>query len=227
MGAVAGRRKAAGRGIMGRDSAEPMNKPAPLPPPSARFSRAEMLWLYWLKDHGFLRVPWRNFHRLDAQVWRHNQPGPARLAQLRALGAASVLTLRGAKSMPSLMEAEACAALGLEFRALEMRATVLPKREALLGLLEALRDMPKPLVVHCKSGSDRTGLAAVIYLHVMHGMPLAQARGQLSWRYIHNPWGPARVVNRLLDAYAAAHDATGIGFEDWVRDAYDQVGLMA
>lgn len=181
---------------------------------------------YWLKDHGGLRAVWRNFHKLDADVWRHNHPSPARLAQLQAMGAASVLTLRGSTSVPSVLEAAACTDLGLEFRALEMRAVILPRKEALLGLLDAIREMPKPMVIHCKSGSDRTGLAATIYLHVFKGVPLAEARKQLGVRFIHNPLGRAGIVNILLDAYAAAHAETGIGFEDWVRRDYDQVAMM-
>lgn len=192
----------------------------------ALFTAANRLRLYWLKDHGLLRAVWRNFYKLDADVWRHNHPSAARLAQLQTMGAASVLTLRGATSPPSVMEAEACAALGLEFRTLEMRAVILPRREALLGLLDAIREMRKPMVIHCKSGSDRTGLAATIYLHVFKGLPLEEARAQLSPWFIHNPWGRAAIVNVLLDAYAEAHEATGIGFEDWVRNDYDQVGLM-
>ncbi|GAB5445712.1 tyrosine-protein phosphatase [Gymnodinialimonas sp.] len=184
-------------------------------------------FLYWFKDHGALRALWTNFHKLDADVWRQNHPSPARLARLKAKGAASVLTLRGSTSVPSLLEAQACADLGLEFRALEMRAVILPRREALLGLLDAIREMPKPMVIHCKSGSDRTGLAATIYLHVFKGVPLDEARKQLGLRYIHNPFGRASIVNLLLDAYAQAHASTGIGFEEWVRDHYDQVGLMS
>ncbi len=202
-----------------------MTPPAQTPASGIAYSRARRLWLYWLKDHGFLRVPWQNFHKLDADVWRHNHPSPARLAQLQALGAASILSLRGWKSAPSVIEAQACADLGLTFRALEMRATRLPRRDVLLGLLDAFRDMPKPMVMHCKSGSDRTGLASAIYLHAVKGVPLAQARQQLALRYIHNPWGRAAVVNRLLDAYGAAHEATGIPFEDWVRDHYDPAAL--
>ncbi len=197
-----------------------MTQPAP-------FTPTDRLRLYWLKDHGFLRTLWTNFHKLDDDVWRHNHPSPSRLAQLKAMGAASVLTLRGDTSPPSQIEAAACAELGLEFQALEMRAIILPRKEALLGLLDALREMPKPMVIHCKSGSDRTGLAATIYLHVFKGVPLAEARKQLAPRFIHNPWGRAAIVNKLLDAYGAAHDATGIGFEDWVRSDYDQVGLMS
>jgi protein tyrosine phosphatase (PTP) superfamily phosphohydrolase (DUF442 family) len=219
-------RKLAGRPGPARDTANSMSQPAPPPSAGPVYSGADRLRLYWLKDHGFLRVPWTNFHKLDADVWRHNHPSPARLAQLKAMGAVSVLTLRGSTSPPSVIEARACAELGLTFRALEMRATILPRREALLGLLDAFREMPKPMVVHCKSGSDRTGLASVLYLHVFKGVALPEARGQLSLRYIHNPLGRARVINRLLDAYDAEHRATGIGFENWLRDRYDPAALM-
>lgn len=194
------------------------------PPPV--LSTAQRLHLYWVKDHAFLREVWTNFHKLDDDVWRHNHPSAARLARLKAMGAASVLSLRGSTSLPSRIEAAACAELGLTFRALEMRATKLPQPEALLGLLDALREMPKPMVIHCKSGSDRTGLAATLYLHVFKGVPLEEARKQLRLRYIHNARGKAGIVHLLLDAYATAHAETGIGFEEWVRTAYDPAALM-
>lgn len=195
-----------------------MDRPAPL-------SGAKRLRLYWWKDHGWLRGLWTNFHKLDDDVWRHNHPSPARLARLKAMGAASVLSLRGGYAPPSLIEARACADLGLEFRALELRAFALARPEVLLDLLAALREMPKPLVIHCKSGSDRTGLAATLYLHVIKGVPLAEARRQLALRFIHVPWTRAGIVNAMLDAYAETHAATGIGFEEWVKTAYDPVAL--
>ena len=195
------------------------------PASSSRLSVVRNRLHYWLKDHGVLRAIWTNFYKLDGDVWRHNHPSPGRLARLQSMGAASVLTLRGSKSVPSVMEAEACADLGLAFRTLEIRATRLPRREALLDLLDAIREMPKPMVIHCKSGSDRTGLAATIYLHVFKEVPLVEARQQLSPRYIHNPLGRAGIVNVFLDAYATAHTATGIGFEDWVRTQYDRDAL--
>ncbi|MEJ6388981.1 tyrosine-protein phosphatase [Gymnodinialimonas ulvae] len=202
-----------------------MEPAAPSPASQPPFSPAEVRRLYWRKDHGFLRALWTNFHKLDEHVWRHNHPSPARLARLQAMGAASILSLRGPKAAVSRMEASACAALGLPFRTLSMRAQALPAKAQLVGLFEALREMPKPMVIHCKSGSDRTGLAATIYLHAFLGVPLAQARKQLALRYIHNPWGKARILNRLLDAYAAAHAQTGISMEDWARDVYDPAAL--
>lgn len=192
-------------------------------PPSSGIDQPR---LNWWRDHGFLRVLWTNFHKLDEDVWRHNHPSPARLAELKAMGAASVLSLRGATSELSLQEAEACAKVGLEFRGIGLRAVALPRKDALLALIDALREMPKPLVIHCKSGADRTGLAAVIYLHVITGVPLAEARAQLSARFMHNPWGKARIINRFLDAYVAAQSASGIGFEDWVRTEYDMLAML-
>jgi protein tyrosine/serine phosphatase len=88
-------------------------------------------------------------------------------------------------------------------------------------MIRLLREMPKPMLVHCKSGADRTGLAVTLYLHVIRGEPLEQARRALSWRYAHLSFGQAGVVHRMLDAYAADRAATGIGFEDWVATRYD------
>lgn len=195
--------------------------------PTSCLSPAEMRRLFWWKDHGFLRILWTNFHRIDGQIWRHNHPSPARLARLRGMGAASVLSLRGPDNPLSVMEGAACAELGLTFRAVPLRAMGPPRRQSILEILAALRDMPKPLVIHCKSGSDRTGLVSAIYLHALRGVPLDEARRQLSIRYIHNPYGRARIVNRFLDAFEAAHAQTGIGFEDWVRDSYNALDLIA
>lgn len=197
----------------------------PTPTPEPPHSPGEIMRLYWLKDHGFLRTIWRNFYKLDDQVWRHNHPSSARLAQLKAMGAASVLSLRGANGDVSKMEAAACKALDIPFQTVSLRALALPAQSQLIALFDAIRNMPKPMVIHCKSGSDRTGLASVIYLHAFKDVPLAEARGQLSLRFIHNSWGKARIVNRLLDAYADAHGETGIGMEDWVRTQYDPTTL--
>jgi Protein tyrosine/serine phosphatase len=137
------------------------------------------------------------------------------------------LTLRGeALNPPNVIERRAASHLGLDLRFVALRAMVLPPPERLLRLIDLLRTMPKPMLVHCKSGSDRTGLAVTLYLHVIKGQPLDEARRALSWKYGHWSFGSASVVHRLLDAYAAAHTATGIGFEDWVRQDYDAAALM-
>lgn len=196
------------------------NGPLDLP-----LTRRQRFWQFWWHDHAWLRALWSNLHRLDADVYRANQPSPARLRQFRDLGIRSVLSLRGEAGLPSQIGAAGSAALGLEFRAINLRARRLPPKAQLLALLDALRTMPKPMVMHCKSGADRTGLASAIYLHVFKGVPLPEARRQLALRYAHVRIGQAGILHGLLDAYEAAHDATGIGFEDWVREQYDPTTL--
>ncbi|NKX44724.1 dual specificity protein phosphatase family protein [Roseibacterium sp. KMU-115] len=181
-----------------------------------------VFYRYWVRDHAWLRVLLPNFYRVDADLYRGNHPGYRRLARYKALGIRSVLTLRGEDdNTPNLLERDACERLGLELRAVRLRTVYVPPPATLLELVRLLREMPKPMLVHCKSGADRTGLAVTLYLHVIKGQPLEEARRALSWRYAHFSFGKAGVVHRMLDAYAADRAATGIDFEDWVATRYD------
>lgn len=181
---------------------------------------------YWLRDHAWLRALLPNFHKVDADLYRSNHPGLRLLRRAQGLGVRSVLSLRGdAENTPNILERDACRRLGLELRFLRLRSVALPPRETLLQLLEHLRDMPKPMLVHCKSGADRTGLAVTLYLHVIKGLPLPEARRALGWKYAHFSFGKAGIVHRMLDAYEADHQATGIGFEEWAATRYDPAAL--
>ncbi len=180
------------------------------------------------RDHAFVRYLIPNFYAVDDQLFRSGHPSPRRLRIARRRGIASILSLRGgADNTPNYIERVAAADLGLELRFIRMRTVELPQADVLLELLDLLRDMPKPMLVHCKSGSDRTGLAVMLYQHVIKDIPLAEARRALSWRFGHWRFGKAGVVHRLLDTYAAAQAETGISFEDWVRTDYDPAALMA
>lgn len=189
-------------------------------------SGVRLWWRYWIVDHAWVRVVIPNLYRIDENLWRSNQPGRRRLHALKAQGLQAILSLRGdSDDAASLVEKRAAAEVGLPLHFVRMRAHRLPRPEVLLDAVEKLRTLPKPLMVHCKSGADRTGLMVVIYLHVLKGRPLAQARRALSWRYGHARWGRAGVVHVLLDAYARDHAETGIGFEDWVATRYDPEAL--
>ncbi len=181
---------------------------------------------YWVHDHAWVRVFVWNFYKVDDALYRANHPGFRVLSRARDLGIRSVLSLRGdAQNTPNIIEREACDRLGLELRFIRMRTSVLPQRDVLLELIALLRDMPKPLLVHCKSGADRTGLAVTLYLHVVRGRPLSEARKALSWRYAHFSWGKAGIVSRMLDAYEADNRETGIGFEEWAATRYDPAAI--
>ena len=52
-------------------------------------------------------------------------------------------------------------------------------------LIALMRSMPKPLLVHCRRGADRTGLAMALYLAGISGADESTAAGQLSIWFGH------------------------------------------
>lgn len=192
-------------------------------------ARRAAWWHFQLLDHAFLRVFWTNFDRVAEGVYRSNQPSPARLRAYRDRGIRAVINLRGKyRTSPVLFEAEACEDLGLQMVSIDgFSARKLPSREAIRALEAAFRTVPKPFVMHCKSGSDRAGLAAALYLLLIEQRPVAEAARQLDWRYIHLKRTETGVLDHLLRVYAAEGEARGIGFSDWLDRHYDPAAIAA
>lgn len=189
-----------------------------------RGARVDMM----IFDHGLLRLAWRNLHEIAPGVWRGNQPDPAQLRRLAAEGFRTILNLRGETEWGSyLLEREACAELGIRLIDFKMTSRALPSRETLRALDAIFAEAGKPLLIHCKSGSDRAGFASALYLLMREEASPAAARAQLSWRYLHLSRGATGVLGHMLDAYAAAHETSGIGFADWIARDYDPEALMA
>jgi protein tyrosine phosphatase (PTP) superfamily phosphohydrolase (DUF442 family) len=185
-------------------------------------------WRYWIVDHAWVRTLVPNLYRIDEDLYRANQPGRRRLLKLKAMGIRSVLSLRGdSMDAASVVEKRAAEEAGLPLHFVRMRAHKLPQPEVLLDAIGKLRTLPKPMLLHCKSGADRTGLMVTIYLHHLKGLPLEEARRALSWRYAHAHWGRAGIVHELLDAYARDRADTGVDFETWVETRYDPEALTA
>ncbi len=191
-------------------------------------ARRAAWWHFQLSDHAFLRVWWHNFHKVTPGLWRTNQPDPARFEAYAKAGARSVLNLRGPSGQSFwLFEREACKRLGLPMVDLNMSARRLPSRATLLELAHLFRTLPQPILVHCKSGADRTGLAAALWLMLMENRPVAEASKQLSLRYVHLSFGKTGILDHLLRYYAREEARSGIGFLDWVATAYDPAEVTA
>ncbi|MBA85728.1 phosphatase domain-containing putative toxin [Thalassobius sp. S69A] len=182
---------------------------------------------HWL-DHAILRYNWHNFFQIAPGVYRSNQPVHARFVKYAQMGIKTVINLRGeATHARYLFERESCDALGLKLVSVPLKARKAPPVQSLLDLIAVFRAADKPLMMHCKSGADRAGLAATIYLLVIEGQPVAQARRMLSPRYIHFKWTKTGVLDHFLDSYAAANAVQPIDFETWVATQYDPVQIQA
>ena len=181
----------------------------------------------WL-DHEVVRIYWTNLYQIAPGVWRSNHPTEQRFRDMPGMGITTVLNLRGALPRPYYWrEVALCQELGLRLIDLPMSGSSAPERATLVALIETFRSLTTPFVMHCKSGADRTGLASAIYLLVILGRPLAEARAMLSAKYIHFDTKRVGILDELLRCYDEAHARSAIGFEDWVREVYDPAEVTA
>ncbi|NVD37434.1 dual specificity protein phosphatase family protein [Ensifer sp. HO-A22] len=129
-----------------------------------------------------------NFHTLVAgEVYRSGQPSSRSIAAYsKTYGIRTILNLRG-ESKESWYRDEAAAAQrnGIRLINFPMSSSSAISLQETRALMAILRDAPKPLLIHCKAGADRTGLVSTIYLQQIAGVDEETAEWQLSPIYGH------------------------------------------
>ena len=196
---------------------ELMAQMAGYPPLTARDK-----WRAEFRDVGFLRHLWTNFGEVAPGVYRSNHPGARRLQGYAVMGIKAVLNLRGDLSAaPQRLEAATCAELGIEFHSVGLSARKAPRRQSLRALFEKFDTLPRPFLMHCKSGADRAGLASALYLMDQEGVDLETARKELSFRYMHIRRSETGILDHFLDQFAADTASSPMTIRDWVTAEYD------
>lgn len=96
----------------------------------------------------------------------------------------------------------------------------LPTRGMLAALVAAFDAAPKPFLVKCSGGQDRTSLAAALYLlHRLGWSAMDAARAQFArWPYLHFPKPEQRWLRHFIEF--AREDANGQPIAAWIRTAY-------
>jgi protein tyrosine/serine phosphatase len=172
-----------------------------------------------------------NFHVvIDGAVYRCAQPSPEFLADVVGEhGIRTVVNLRGIGDGPVVDwyedEAAACQKLGLSQENLTFSAYRLPSVDEVRRLLEVFDRSEKPILIHCRRGADRTGLASTIALLALTDTPYAEARASLGLRYGHWSLGSAGRLGEFFDEYETwlrknqlRHDKTV--FRRWLAKGY-------
>ena len=179
-----------------------------------------------LVDHAVFRVFWDNWATVvPGRLYRSNHPTPARMTTaFRRYGIRTIVNLRGHRKCGSdALSREAAARLGLTHIDAPFESRGAPHRDRILRLADIYRSMEEPALIHCKSGADRAGLAAGLYL-LLNGASAETAMRQLSWKFGHFN----RARTGILDAFFIRYALDGEGrkpFLDWVREDYDEMGL--
>ena len=130
-----------------------------------------------------------NYHTVvQGKLYRSAQPTPDQIVAHQAQdGIASILNLRGAAPGQKWYDDEVAtaAARGIVHADYAMASSVELTKAQMIDLVALMRDLPKPILVHCEHGADRSGLAAALYLGGILGDDEDVAEAQLSIRFGH------------------------------------------
>jgi tyrosine-protein phosphatase SIW14 len=98
-----------------------------------------------------------NLYKVSDSVYRSEQPGIVAVPYLDSLGIKSVLNLRSHhKDQRKLNN------YSLNYFNVRMRAGHI-NDSAIIQSLRIIQYAPKPILIHCKHGSDRTGIVIAMY----------------------------------------------------------------
>ncbi|MBV9654512.1 MAG: tyrosine-protein phosphatase [Acetobacteraceae bacterium] len=179
-----------------------------------------------LVDHAVFRVLWDNWAEVvPGRIYRSNHPTPIRLAAaVRRYKIRTLINLRGHRQCGSdALSRDAARRLGLTHIDAPFESRGAPHKDRILRFAGIICALETPALMHCKSGSDRAGLAAGLCV-LLNGGTAEAALQQLSWRFGHLK----RSRTGILDAFFIRYAREGEGkkpFLDWLRDDYDEAAL--
>jgi protein tyrosine/serine phosphatase len=179
-----------------------------------------------LTDHALIRYFHPNFHMVvPGALYRAAHPMPSQMERyVERHGIRTIINLRGqAKNGTDALSREAAQRLGLEFHDMALESRGAPHRDRILRIASIYAAMPRPGLVHCKSGADRAGLASGLFV-MCSGGSANEALRQLSLRFGH----VAAAKTGILDAFFRLYRDTAEGripFLRWVETEYDEAAL--
>jgi protein tyrosine/serine phosphatase len=152
---------------------------------------------------------------VPGQLYRSAQlDGPELRAYAKQYSIRSVINLRGENTGRPWYDTEAAVSKNLgishyDFRMSAGRELTQKKAEALISMM---KEAPKPLLVHCMSGADRSGLASALYVAAVEhgGEEAAESQISLYFGHLSLPFISAYAMDRTfenLEPWLGFHDS--------------------
>ena len=170
-----------------------------------------------------------NFYEIDpGKFYRMGQPSGETLTEiLNDYEIETVINLRGEAPGEKWWEEERAAmeASGKTWINIANGAGRLPHKEDLRTYLDALQHAPRPILVHCKAGADRTGFASAIYQMAYMDKTPKEASKMLTLKYFHRRRRfPNKLyfVNHIWEGMDRTYQHYDPCANDYGKEHYDQ-----
>ena len=132
-----------------------------------------------------------NFHAIvNGKAYRSGQMNARQFTRaIQDYGIKSILNLRGENPKDEWYCAETNIAqqFGVQHFDFALSARREVTDEEIEHILSIIRGAPKPILIHCQAGADRSGLVSALYCLTIEGQTPAQADKQLTVWYGHIP----------------------------------------
>lgn len=149
-----------------------------------------------------------NFYQVSDELYRSGQPGVAQMKELEQRGVKSVLNLRNFHT-----DNDEAKGTALKLYHIPMEAGRFTEPQ-LISALKIMKDAPKPMVVHCWHGSDRTGLMVAMYRMVYQNWPKEAALAELKQpEFGYHQWAYYNIIQYIeradIDSIRAQISSSG------------------
>ena len=160
-----------------------------------------LLWVFYF-------LIYANFHKVDEKVYRSAQLFSFNMPYyMEKYKIKSILNVRGASLNAKWYKDEI--AFAKEHNISHYNYGIGDRSEISVEkmdeMVEIMRTAPKPLLIHCKAGADRTSLASALYLHAIKKDK--NAEDAISIIYGHFPWLGSKTyhMDNGFEAYKKAY----------------------
>jgi len=112
----------------------------------------------------------------------------------------SIVNLRGENPSKTWYKEEImfCDANNIKHYDLSLSSSKGPNREDVRKLMEIFNNAPRPVLIHCLAGADRSGLVAAMWKVIVDKEPKEEAEKQLSLLFGHLPIGKTAAMDNFF-----------------------------
>ena len=183
-----------------------------------------MLKEFFHKNY-FLSNLYLNFHKIDENLFRSAQPTKSQLENIiKKYNIKTILNLRGKEHLKDLeYEIQTAKKYNIKLISVSLKSRGFATKEELLNLIDILKSIKLPGLIHCKAGSDRTGFVSVLYLHIVKNIPLKKALKQLDFfPFLHIKYSDAGKMDFFFEKYLEFSKNKNISLIEWIKNYYDK-----